>query len=104
MISCKEKDFDKLVASIKEAGEIRAGRQAPSRVYEIEPPEIKTIRDKLPAKLGAGGAGQKKAGRAGHCCALHQKIRRQFLMLYMRNRFNRQLNALDKVSISSLVS
>ncbi|MBL7181336.1 MAG: NadS family protein [Pseudomonadota bacterium] len=43
----KKENFEKLVASIKEAGEIKAGRQAPSRVYEIEPPEIKTVRDKL---------------------------------------------------------
>ena len=30
--------FEKLVASIKEVGEIKAGRKAPSRMYEIEPP------------------------------------------------------------------
>ncbi len=28
----KEEDFDKLIASVKEAGEIRAGRQTPSRI------------------------------------------------------------------------
>jgi len=39
--------FERLVASIKEAGEIKAGRKAPSRMYEIKPPEIKTVRDKL---------------------------------------------------------
>lgn len=43
----KEKDFEKLVASIKEAGDIKAGRKAPSSVYEIKPPEIKTVREKL---------------------------------------------------------
>lgn len=43
----KEEHFEKLVASIKEAGEIKAGRKAPSRVYEISPPEIKTVREKL---------------------------------------------------------
>jgi putative transcriptional regulator len=43
----KQKDFEKLVASIKEAGEIKAGHKEPSRVYEIKPPEIKTVREKL---------------------------------------------------------
>jgi putative transcriptional regulator len=43
----KKENFEKLIASIKEAGEIKAGRKAPSRVYEIEPPEIKTVRDNL---------------------------------------------------------
>jgi hypothetical protein len=31
----KKEHFEKLVASIKEAGEIKAGRREPSRVYEI---------------------------------------------------------------------
>lgn len=39
--------FEKLVASVKEAGEIKAGRKTASRVYEINPPEIKTVREKL---------------------------------------------------------
>lgn len=43
----KKEDFEKLVASIKEAGEIKAGRKKPNRVTEIEPPDIKTIREKL---------------------------------------------------------
>jgi len=43
----KTEHFEKLVASIKEAGEIKAGRKAPSRVYEIIPPEIKRVREKL---------------------------------------------------------
>ena len=43
----KKGHFEKLVASIKEAGEIKTGRKAPSRVYEIKPPEIKTVRKKL---------------------------------------------------------
>lgn len=43
----KKEHFDKLVASIKEAGDIKVGRKAPSRVYEIKPPEIKTVRQKL---------------------------------------------------------
>jgi putative transcriptional regulator len=40
--------FEKLVASIKEAGEIKAGRKAPSRMYEIKPPEIKTVLKRNP--------------------------------------------------------
>jgi len=43
----KKEHFKKLVASIKEAGEIKAGRKAPSRAYEIKPPEIKTVRESL---------------------------------------------------------
>ena len=43
----KKDHFEKLVASIREAGEIKAGRKAPSRTYEIKPPEIKTVREKL---------------------------------------------------------
>ena len=43
----KKGDFEKLAASIKEAGEIKAGQKKPSRVYEIKPPEIKTVRQKL---------------------------------------------------------
>ena len=43
----KKEKFEKLVASIKEAGEIKSGRKAPSRMYEIKPPEIKTVREKL---------------------------------------------------------
>jgi len=45
----KKADFSKLVASIKEAGEIKAGRKAPSRVYEIKPPEIRMVRERLNA-------------------------------------------------------
>ncbi|HIJ40074.1 MAG TPA: helix-turn-helix domain-containing protein [Deltaproteobacteria bacterium] len=43
----KKDHFEKLVASIREAGEIKAGRKAPSRTYEIKPPEIKTVRERL---------------------------------------------------------
>ena len=39
--------FKKLVASIKEAGEIKAGHMKPSRLYEVKPPDIKNVRDKL---------------------------------------------------------
>ena len=43
----KEEHFSKLVASIKEAGEIKAGRKRPSRKYEVKPPDIKMVREKL---------------------------------------------------------
>ncbi len=43
----KKEHFEKLIASIKEAGEIKSGRMAPSRVYEIKPPEIKNVREEL---------------------------------------------------------
>ena len=43
----KDADFAKLVASIKEAGAMKAGREAPSRRTEMLPPEIKAVREKL---------------------------------------------------------
>lgn len=43
----RKEDFDLLVASIEEAGEIKVGRKKPSRVFEMNPPEIKKIRDTL---------------------------------------------------------
>jgi putative transcriptional regulator len=45
----KKQDFNKLVASLKEAGEIKAGLKKPSRQYEIKPPEIRLVREKLHA-------------------------------------------------------
>ena len=47
VIIMKKENFNKLVASIKEAGEIKAGRIAPSRVFKIDPVEIKSVREKL---------------------------------------------------------
>lgn len=41
------KDFARLTASIKEAGEIKAGRKKPDRVFTIRPPEIKEVRAQL---------------------------------------------------------
>jgi len=43
----KEEHFSKLVASIKEAGEIKTGQKKPSRKYEVTPPDIKMVREKL---------------------------------------------------------
>ena len=48
----KEETFAKLVTSIKEAGEIKAGHRAPSRVYEIKPPEIRRVRERLDVSQG----------------------------------------------------
>ena len=45
----KDDDFSKLVASVKEAGEIKRGRRKPSRVREIKPPQIRRVREKLHA-------------------------------------------------------
>jgi len=43
----KNEDFEMLVSSIKEAGEIKKGKAEPSRVFEIDAPEIKMVREKL---------------------------------------------------------
>jgi len=43
----KTQQFEQLVSSIKEAGEIKTGKRNPSRVYQIEPPDIKGVREKL---------------------------------------------------------
>ena len=43
----REDDFSKLVASIKEAGDIKRGNQEPSRVFEIRPADIKAVRKRL---------------------------------------------------------
>jgi len=43
----KDADFAKLVSSIKEAGAIKAGRRAASRMTEIRPADIKMVRENL---------------------------------------------------------
>jgi putative transcriptional regulator len=43
----KQKDFDRLVASVKQAGAIRRGRLKPGRVTEVRPEDVRTIRSKL---------------------------------------------------------
>jgi putative transcriptional regulator len=43
----KDKEFSKLVASIKEAGQVKRGYRKASRIFEITPPSIKAIRKKL---------------------------------------------------------
>lgn len=42
-----EADFQELVTSIKQAGEIKAGKAKPSRSTTIENPDPKRIREKL---------------------------------------------------------
>ena len=46
-IRMKKKDFDNLVASIREAGRIRRGESKPSRVREFAPVDVKAIRQRL---------------------------------------------------------
>ncbi len=48
----KADTFARLVASIKEAGEIKAGRRTPSRFYEIKPPDIRVVREHLDVSQG----------------------------------------------------
>ncbi len=43
----REQDFNELVTSIQEAGEIKRGSRKPSRVFEIKPVDIKAVRRKL---------------------------------------------------------
>ena len=43
----KKSDFDKLVTSIKQAGDIKKGKLAASRRFEFTPPDIKRIRKRL---------------------------------------------------------
>ena len=43
----KKKDFDKLVASVKQAGKIKRGKLKPTRIFRFKPADIKAIREKL---------------------------------------------------------
>ena len=43
----REQDFNELVTSVQEAGEIKRGSRKPSRVFEIRPVDIKAVRRKL---------------------------------------------------------
>ena len=43
----KKQDFEKLVASVKQAGKIRRGKMKPGRVTYFNPADIKSIRKKL---------------------------------------------------------
>ena len=43
----KKKDFDQLVASVKQAGKIKRSKLKPSRVFPFKPADIRAIRKKL---------------------------------------------------------
>ncbi len=43
----RKKDFDNLMASIRQAGRIRRGQAKPSRVFEFAPVDVKAIRQRL---------------------------------------------------------
>ena len=43
----KENDFNNLVKSIKQAGQIKKGQRNPSRSFEFGPLDIKEIRNKV---------------------------------------------------------
>src|SRR5579859_4681596 len=46
-IRMKKQDFDRLVASVRQAGAIRRGEMQPSRVTEFPPLDVKAIRKRL---------------------------------------------------------
>ena len=48
----KQEMFTKLVSSIKEAGDIKNGQRTPSRTYEITPPDIRMVRERLDVSQG----------------------------------------------------
>ena len=43
----KKNDFDELLESIKQAGDIKAGKRKPSRSFIYKTPDVKAIRKKL---------------------------------------------------------
>jgi len=43
----KRKDFDKLVASVQQAGRIRRGLQRPSRETALDAADVRAVRDQL---------------------------------------------------------
>jgi putative transcriptional regulator len=43
----KQKDFERLVASVKQAGAIRRGQLKPGRVTELQAEDVRAIRSKL---------------------------------------------------------
>lgn len=43
----KDKDFERLVSSIKQAGQIRRGQRKASRVFDVQPDDVRAIRSKL---------------------------------------------------------
>jgi putative transcriptional regulator len=47
MAQMNEEEFNDLVESIKQAGEIKKGLREPSRIFDFSPLDIKEIRHKL---------------------------------------------------------
>lgn len=45
----KDKDFDRLLTSVRQAGRIRRGEAKPTRVSEIKPADVKAVREGLGA-------------------------------------------------------
>ena len=43
----RAKDFEKLLASVKQAGRIRSGRAKAGRTFEVRPADVQAIRRKL---------------------------------------------------------
>jgi putative transcriptional regulator len=43
----KKRDFDSLVASVRQAGKIRRGKKKASRIFEFEPADVKRVRERL---------------------------------------------------------
>lgn len=43
----KTENFDMLLSSIKEAGDIKKGKMKPSRIFDIDAPDIKMVRKSL---------------------------------------------------------
>lgn len=62
VVVMKTKQFEKLVSSIKEAGEIKSGLRKPSRIYEIKPP-VDSLWNRIGDKLASNGFGAKDVDR-----------------------------------------
>lgn len=45
----KDKDFDRLATSVRQAGRIRRGEAEPTRVFEFKPADVKAAREGLGA-------------------------------------------------------
>jgi putative transcriptional regulator len=43
----RKKNFDDLVTSVRQAGRIRRGEEAPGRVTEVPPVDVKAVRQRL---------------------------------------------------------
>jgi putative transcriptional regulator len=43
----RKQDFENLIASVKQAGRIRRGKAAPSRVADFAPVDVKAVRRRL---------------------------------------------------------